>query len=138
MGENLQVLVIDETGRSTLLSPEETIPGLNISMRGSNNIIKIHKPFKFINSAIRMDCKDSCIEIGANSICNSLTILNNGGYENRNLNIGKNFACWGCEILLNGRKNSVCIGDNCVFSKEIHIMNGDGHLIWSTNCPPPL
>lgn len=127
-GENNRIEII-ENGKTTLLPAEEVIEGLTIRMTGSNNVIKLYKPFKFINSYIGFDCKNACLEIRENSVCNTLKILNNVGFENRNCYIGKNFACWGCEILLNGRNNSCYIGDDCMFSKEIHVMTGDGHSI---------
>lgn len=121
---------IKDNGKIKELMPYEKINGLTISLKGKDNVITIEKPFQFINSAIFFDCSNSFVSIGANSICNTLRILNNGGFSNRNVTIGKNFSCWGCEILLNGRNNGVVIGDDCVFSKEIHIMNGDGHTIF--------
>jgi acetyltransferase-like isoleucine patch superfamily enzyme len=128
-GENNQIEII-ENEKVSLLPRTQKIEGLFVRLTGSNNIIRLHKPFKFINSSIFVvDCKNAVVEIGENSACNTLVVRNNGGV-NRNCYIGKNFSCWGCEILLNGRGNSVYVGDDCLFSKEIHIMNGDGHPLY--------
>ena len=128
-GNNNHIRLIREN-ENIEISPFNKIEGLSISIKGNNNMILIEEPYKFINSKICLDANNSFVKIGANSICNTLVILNNGGFSNRNVEIGKNFACWGCEILLNGRENNVHIGDDCMFSKEIHIMNGDGHSIF--------
>lgn len=128
-GNNNHIYVINKDKRREI-SAYEKIDGLSINIKGDNNTIYIEEPYKFINSRICFDCNDSYVKIGENSICNTLVILNNGGFSNRNIEIGKNFACWGGEMLLNGRGNSIHIGDDCLFSKEIHIMNGDGHNIF--------
>lgn len=136
-GDNNHIWIVENGNRRELLKNEK-IDGLLISIKGNNNTITLHKPFTFINSAVFFDSHDSFVTIEADSICNTLKILNNGGFKNRNVSIGKNFRCWGCEILLNGRNNSVLIGNDCVFSKEIHIMNGDGHPILIDDKPLPL
>lgn len=128
-GKNNHIWIV-ENGQKRELLPTETIEGLSIFIDGNDNNITLHKPFRFINSKILFNCQSSSVLIEQNSICNSLSILNNGGFANRNVSIGQNFGCWGCEILLNGRNNSVFIGKDCVFSKEIHILNGDGHPIF--------
>ena len=128
-GKNNHIWIV-ENGQKRELLPTETIEGLSIFIDGNDNNITLYKPFRFINSKILFNCQSSSVLIEQNSICNSLSILNNGGFANRNVSIGQNFGCWGCEILLNGRNNSVFIGKDCVFSKEIHILNGDGHPIF--------
>ena len=44
-GENNKILIVEETGEERQLRDNEKIDGLDISINGSNNTIKLHKPF---------------------------------------------------------------------------------------------
>ena len=116
-GNNNHIRLIREN-ENIEISPFNKIEGLSISIKGNNNMILIEEPYKFINSKICLDANNSFVKIGANSICNTLVILNNGGFSNRNVD--------GHSIFIEGQKISpakdIYIGNHVWIGMGVYIL----------------
>ena len=106
------------------------INGLQISIKGSNNVVKIYEPYSFKDCKLNINGNNNIFECfeTKNSINNTIFNMQIRG-ENRTISIGKN--CYIGEALLINNKNnsSISIGDDCMLSADIHIRTDDGHII---------
>lgn len=131
-GENNRIIIIEEDGTERVLNKYEKIDGLNISLAGKDNIVKIHKPYKFINCNFAIDSVNAKIEIKLNNswgICN-LNVRCMFG-ENQILKIGKNTTFSGGYINLD-ENSGLIIGDDCMFGGYLSFFPSDGHSVIDT------
>ena len=126
-GQNNKIIII-ENGKERELKRFKKIKGLKIDIGGSNNLIRINKPAKYINSKIFIRANDSCICIGKSDFLHNLQI-NVGCRNSQFLEIGDHTNCCGLNIFLNEHKAGCIIGKNCLFSSPITIWSTDGHVI---------
>lgn len=126
-GQNNKIIVVDND-KERELEKDERIQGLEIIINGNNNIIKINKFTKYLNSRIlvRANCSNVCI--GKSEFLNNLQI-NIGCGNSQFLEIGDYTNCWGLNIFLNEGKAGCIIGKNCLFSSPVNIWPSDGHVI---------
>ena len=113
-----------------VLSRWRVIKGLNLSMSGNNNTVKIGFPQKFFhnndfivsgdNTLIQI--KKSCREI------NGLKIRAVYGH-NKQILIGKDFFVGSLFLHIEEDNSSVIIGDDCLFSSDLFFRHGDGHCL---------
>lgn len=108
----------------------EVPAGLEISIQGENNIVKIIDGFKFSKTKIIISGNNNAISIGIGADIKETQILMDHNVDSRKLIIGKNFSCNGAMIVLNESKDNIEIGDNCMFSFGIQIRAEDGHAIF--------
>ena len=114
-----------------LVKTNGQIKGLHIIfVNAKNNIIEIEEPFKFKNVVFCVNGDNNLISIKENS-----HIYNH--YINISLGakciIGKNFkSVYNGNFQLGGFA-SLNIGDNCLFSRNISIYAGDGHIVKDLN-----
>ena len=118
------IIVISENGKKRRV---RKIPGLEINFYGNNNIVKIYEPMpKFINSKFNIYSKNRC-EIQSSSKGIKNLILNLQMHSR--IKIGKDCSLVSAEVVVD--YNSVLtIGEDCMFSGNIKIWTGDGHLIY--------
>lgn len=105
------------------------IPGLDVVFQGSNSTVEVHEPFHFVNCKFILGT-NTCVKIGssAHSIMN---LGNPQKMESCNVNIGKDFSCFGCSISNHDETGlDISIGDDCQFSYGISIRTSDGHAIF--------
>lgn len=127
-GENNKIIIV-ENGEERLLRKNEKIEGLNLSMAGKYNIVKIYKPYKFINCNFNIDSTNAYIEIKPNEIwgiCN-LNVRCMFG-ENQLLKIGKNTTFSGGYVNLD-ENSGLIIGDDCMFGGHLSFLPSDGHSV---------
>ncbi len=107
--------------------------GLKIEFKGQNSTVNIFEPCVFKNSSFVIG-SENLVEIQASKydICNlRIPVVMSFG---SNLIIGKDFSCFGVDICMHAEpKNSVTIGDDCMFSSGISIWPSDGHTIYDIN-----
>ena len=115
---------------------KKSVPGLDISFKGNNNIVKIELPFHASNSRITIDNDNVIIDIGS-----SLNFLNvdihcsNG--DAQMLKIGHGTTIYGATFKL-AENSKVFIGNDCMFSNSISIWATDGHSVLDMHTNQPI
>lgn len=106
----------------------KNVSGIKIEWLGDNAILKINTPFNFSNCTFQIGNSDE-IEVLENSNIRNLFIR--CASHDSVIKIGKKFSIAGGQFILpNGHnKQSLIIGDNCLFSSNIFIQTSDGHSI---------
>ena len=125
-GKNNKIILI-ENGIERLLSIEEKIKGLEISIKGNNNLIRLKLPINAENSKIEIGNDNVSIEIGNTSRFFNVFIRCCFGC-NQTLKIGKNTTISGANIILDAESKCI-IGEDCKISNSIRIWASDGHAI---------
>ena len=106
------------------------IPGLFILIRGNDNTIIIEEPFKFVNSVIICEGNSNSIHIEATKhIYEKLSIDAGHNWNNRKIHIKKNTAVVEAKLLCWSSNSSIIIGEDCLISWNVVILNNDGHTI---------
>lgn len=121
-GRNNHVILVYPNGREKNAKPKQ-LKNIKVKFVGDNNLLKIHLPFDLRKSSFSFHSNNSVIEIGCESHMNLDIIC---GDENSVFSIGENCHAVGIEAVLCG--NTVKIGSNCMFSKEI-IIQEDTHSV---------
>lgn len=120
---NNKIYLIKENGKKILFP---NIKGLNIIIKGKNNIIEIHEPIKAIRpSVIKITGNNTLFILQKNSVLHNSSF---SIYENAVINIGESFTCYGASFSVSGG-TKLNIGNNCLLSDNIYIRTGDGHTI---------
>ncbi len=137
IGENNKILIVEKNGEIIQLKAGQTIDGLDISINGSNNTVKLHKPFIFQNTVIQIGNVNGIkndgayCEIGStNQFVNNQILMLFG--HNQYLKIGNNIIMYDCQIPLD-EQSHIEIGDDCMFAANTVIRNSDGHCIFDIN-----
>ena len=113
------------------------IKELEININGSNNLIELKEPFNFKDLSINMYGDNNVLKIDENSRFLHARINLNSG---TNVRIGKGFTC--CSGLVIRNKHalgvSIRIGNDCMFSENVHIRSTDGHTIFDKDTLEPI
>lgn len=136
-GENNRIVII-ENGKERLLGKNERIPGLELSICGDDNEIRIHRPCVIDRVTIQIGSRASKfknngtrIEICENATFYGMYVRCTAG-ERQVLRFGRGSRIWGGKIILD--ETSGClIGDDCNCSDNIYIWGSDGHAILDKN-----
>lgn len=137
IGANNKIIIVEEDGTEQELAPGNVLPGLEILIYGSNNIIKIHKPFYSSNSTIQIgnfpDIHNdgAYIEINSTSQFISNKILAAYG-KNQKLYIGSGTTMRFARIVMS-ESSDIYIGNDCMFANDVTIHGADGHTIFDIN-----
>lgn len=142
-GRNNRVILIEENGKNRLLGRDERVPGLEISICGDDNEIRIHRPCRLDRNTIQIGeiSSHSCNNGVRIEICEGSTLY--GVYlrcisgEKQIFRLGNGSKIWGAEIMLDEISGCV-IGDDCECSNHIHIWGSDGHAILDKNDPSKI
>lgn len=133
-GANNRIIIIEENGSERELKSNETIEGLKIEIYGSNNTVKVHKPFVSNNSYIKIGNypeihnDGASIELGSTPNFTSNKIYAFYG-KNQKLSIGKGTTMHNCNIML-VEESDVLIGEDCMFAGFTTIRGADGHAVF--------
>ena len=120
-------IIIVENGREYEL--HKPLNGLNITLKGKNNTIKIHKPINFFNNVhIEIGNDNTYMEIKENCYLTNLHIRACFG-DSQKCIIGHNTTIYGGSIILD-EKSGCIIGDNCLFAGGFQVWASDGHTIY--------
>lgn len=122
-GKNNKIVYVDQNGKKCQV---RRLAGCNLYFYGDNNYVEIHGPL----NALRLDAKLH----GDSSI-----VIKSSKYENRNLkvqgmpdcalNIGTDFYTNGLLNIEFTENTKIVIGNDCMFSYDIVMRTGDGHVI---------
>ena len=127
-GKNNKILI---KSNGKVLNCRKRIKGLDILINGNDNTIIIETPYKFNCSRIICKGNNNTIIIGGTKYgINSLFIDMRVRKNNRTVNIGKNTKIIGANLHALSDSSSIEIGENCLLSWGIEIMNGDAHKIY--------
>ena len=100
-----------------------------IKIEGSNNNVTLKKCLEYSKLTIKIKGNNKTILINESSKkINNLTISSHRG-DNQSVIIGKDFGCGGSILHLNDGDESITIGEDCLFSWDIHMRTSDGHSI---------
>ncbi len=136
-GANNRIIVVEENGCERELQPDEKIEGLSIEIYGSNNIVRIFKPFCSEGSIIKIGNypeihnDGAYVEIGSTTNFTKNKIFAFYG-KNQKLTIGKNTTMHNCNIML-VEESDVLIGEDCMFAGFTTIRGADGHAVFDIN-----
>ncbi len=122
-GQNNNIYVIENSVKKPV---KKRIKGLGIDIVGDNNEIVINSPYKFNSCIIYMKGNNASIIMGGG------TELDNVHFDtvnNSRINVGKNTTMNGGRIACISHDSSINIGEDCMFSWNVHIMSGDFHNI---------
>lgn len=128
------ILIEKANGRlfKTNCFTKEIHSGLTIRITGENNLIILKEPIYFKNSIINISSSNNIVEINPTK---RLVILNlcitDGNHQT--LFIGKEFSCGNTRILMHEEYVPIKIGNDCMFSAEILLMNSDCHCVSNLN-----
>ena len=128
-GDNNKVVIVEEDGTEKEIGCLETIEGLNLSVGGRYNSIRIHKPYKFINCNLMIDSVGANVEIQPNTIwgiCNLNVRIAFG--SNQVLKIGRDTTFSGGYINLDENAGLI-IGDDCMVGGNCSFFPSDGHSV---------
>lgn len=108
-----------------------TVPGLNVTFKGTGGIVELYEPVNFEASNIICGT-DSYISVKGSSVSQKAHGLNiNATAKNSICKIGRDFSCWNIYITLIDEKGlKVEIGDDCMFSQDIQIRPSDAQVIF--------
>lgn len=106
----------------------DKVNGISIRWFGSNSTVKIHENTQFKNCIFEVG-DNNIISIGAGGIVFGLYIRMLAS-ESKVL-IGRNFIISGGEFILANKhkKQTITIGDDCLFSAKIAFFTSDGHTL---------
>ena len=107
------------------------IVGLNVCIKGNDNVISIGQPRSIRNSNIIIESKNVNITIGDGAILSGINFRCVYGL-NQNITIGTNFTAYGADIYCDDI-SCLQIGNDVLFSNEIKIWCTDGHSILDFN-----
>lgn len=128
LGLGNSLFIVDKNG---VRHKVDEIPGLRVVFQGSNSVVEVCKPYKFVNCVLYVG-NNSVVSIDSTEF--AIKSLSVTGMNNAKLLIGKNFSCYGCHIENHDETGlDVKIGDDCQFSYGIHIRTSDGHAIYDDN-----
>lgn len=126
-------IIVIENGLERELKNNESVPGLDIIFTGKNNLVKIYYPTSIQSSAITIGGENNLVCIKETRyLINGLNIAVDYNTCYRKILIDKNFSCNGAIIQVRGNNKTVEIGEDCMFSYGIDIMNGDHHKVFES------
>ena len=104
----------------------------SITLVGEGNTIMVKDGAILKNTKIKILGKHNTLIIAENVkfYNNSRIIIEN---ENNLLEIGKGSDFQGCSFVLREYETKVTVGEDCMFSSNIFMRNGDSHTIYNTN-----
>lgn len=106
------------------------IKGLDITIRGHNNVIKIEYPIIFENSKIQLDGQNNIITFKSSTIgYRNLEILCLANGKNKKISFGENCSCEGLSIFCHDTNSSLEIGNNVMIARDCCIQVSDSHSI---------
>ena len=125
-GKNNKIIIV-KNGKEHILSKFLRIQGLDIEIKGNNNIVKIELPIHSKNSKIKIGNDNVVVDIGTTRIFSNVNIR--CCYGNKQFcKIGKDTTIHGANIMLDSESGLV-IGEDCMLSSDIKIWCDDGHTI---------
>lgn len=132
-GKNNQVLIL-KNGKNVGF-----VKGLELNIKGNNNRVVIHVPQKFRNVKMIVRGNNNFVEIKESKyFTRDTTYFFDAVSDNRVVKIGKDFLCAGAKVIVALDNSKLRIGNDCMFSYELHIRNHDGHVIYDKNTKEAL
>ena len=126
VGSNNKIIII-ENGKERLLRKNEVINGLNIKIKGNNNLVKLTLPIIAKNSKIDIGNDDAVVEIGSTRRLDNFYLRCKFG-NGQIFKCGNNTTTIGVRIIEDDTSSCI-IGEDCMFSDNISIWASDGHSI---------
>ncbi len=126
VGQNNQVWVI-ENGVRMPMTPANAVAGMDICIRGNNNVVTLELPIVAKKCGITILNDDAVVEIGSTQILENLWIECHSG-RGQVCKIGTGTTVYGAYVQL--PESSGCIiGRDCMLSNSINIWASDAHAV---------
>lgn len=126
-GNNNKIILVED-GKERVLPWYKRISGLDITIVGDNNVIKVACD-KFENSKLKILANNTRIEFEKNTrLIQSLYVSVWCG-NNQYLKWGENSSVFDAKIFLHEENAGLIVGKECMFSAGIAIWATDGHAI---------
>lgn len=106
-------------------------PGLKIKINGTGNLVYLQEPIYFKESLLHINSSHNIIAFGPTKRLVMLNVCITDG-DHQCLRIGKNFSCGRTKILMHEEYVPVTIGEDCMFSADVVMMNSDCRCISTT------
>ncbi|MBQ8250291.1 MAG: hypothetical protein IJY92_00050 [Alphaproteobacteria bacterium] len=127
IGKNNQIYLLKTNGEKEQLLSKAPIP---IEIIGNDNLCIIPETTRWLNTKIVIYSNHSSFTMGipANEgVVSFEANIKHGDYQK--ITIGKGFSMGSGLIMANEENSTISIGDNCMFSADLHILSSDGHTI---------
>jgi acetyltransferase-like isoleucine patch superfamily enzyme len=117
--------------QNRILFPGAFIKKSIVTIKGNNNLIQIGSGSIFDSVNINIKGNDHRLTFNKHCRIRNLEFW----FEDNNckISVGKNSAFYGGHIAVTEPNSEIEIGENCLFSSEIDIRNGDSHSIIDLN-----
>lgn len=125
-GENNKVFILSKNGKVKEL--DYLINNLDIEIEGNNNIITIPEDVNWLDSKISIYSNNNEIDMRYSNHLVKLDIYIKHG-DNQKIFIDEYFSSGGCNIYGIEKDSKCTIGKDCMFSTDVTILSGDGHVI---------
>lgn len=111
--------------------------GVHVKISGKGNIIIFEEPIFFRNSLISISSNYNLIHYSwtRRMVINYIYISDG---DNQLLNFGTGFSAGKTVFSCHEEFSSILVGDDCMFSADIFILNSDCHLIYKMHDKPIL
>lgn len=125
-------IIVVEDGQEKEMAWYRKISGLDISIIGNDNIIRVSK-CKFKNCKIEIRANGTRLEFKENSRLVCGLYLSCWCGNNQYLEWGENTSVFGAKIYLHEEHSGLVVGKDCMFSADIVVWATDGHAIVGKN-----
>lgn len=125
-GENNKIILV-ENGVERSIRPKEKLPGIDITINGNNNTVKLELPIKSEKSTILIENDNVNIDIASPDAFGTLYIRCSYG-NGQTVKIGRGVTAWGAQLMLVG-ESAISIGEDCMISTGVSIWADDAHSI---------
>ena len=130
-GTNNKIIIV-ENGSERTLGYKETIDGLNISISGNDNLVKLIKPFKFEGAKFIICSNHSSIIIEKTPRFMWQIKMVGGDNQSFTFGEGSDISYFG-EVHLLDDNAAVSIGKDCMFAGQTSIWASDAHAVYDIN-----
>lgn len=127
LGKDNKIFIFDDKNEN-LLSKEDRINGIKISVLGDGNIIRISKNVVLTGCSLVIIGNNNFFEIGDGLIEDTSFIIQKS--NDSQLVIASGIFIGSAKFLIEEPKTYIKIGKNCMFSDNIMLRNSDGHPIY--------
>ncbi|MDR1694548.1 MAG: hypothetical protein LBR70_05115 [Lactobacillaceae bacterium] len=127
-GKNNKIILVHDKYEFKL-SKFERVKGLNITIKGSNNIVKIGFPCNFCKSKVLVLGDNNLFKLDKTKYKIKRTKFNMCLSNSRKFIIGEDFSSESGSISSLSNNSEIIIGNDCMFANDVLIRNSDGHII---------
>lgn len=130
-GQNNHIYLIKQSGEKVAI--DAPLPGLDITIRGNNNLLIFKEPLHFQYSSCLIESNDSKINFGS---CHPFGVICHIGIrfgDKQSLTFGDNISINNSYFNLGESETKLTFGNDCMISCDCHFFSTDSHHILTGN-----